>query len=179
LTTVGLKQMLLTFERKINVNQRQRMKWPDTPAKFIDSELDLDQELKQLQVVATAPNLYPVFVRLCPVPDSRGVSNGDLPGHVLQVKLGAVRSLFRLLSHENTDICIAVIKLLDELTEPDAMEEDPDAAMTLVDEIVAQAGLSLLVDNLSRLKESSEDDARGVYHTLSIFENLSEVKVRS
>jgi len=63
LTKVGLKKLLLGFEKKINVNQRMRMKWPDTPAQFIDSEIELDNELKRLQVVATAPALYPVMVR--------------------------------------------------------------------------------------------------------------------
>lgn len=60
---MGLKQLLLGFERAINKNQRQRMKWPDDPSKFIDSELELDEELKKLQVVATAPKVYPLFVR--------------------------------------------------------------------------------------------------------------------
>lgn len=95
-----------------------------------------------------------------------------------QCKLGAVKSVFRLLSHENVDVSISVIKLLSELTDPDTLDEDEEAATRLVSEMVAQQGLPLLVDNLRRFDESSEDDARGVYHTLSVFENLTEVQVR-
>ena len=131
------------------------MKYGNEPARFIESELDLDEEIKSLQVIATAPQLYPVLV-----------------------KLGAVKSLLRLLAHDNTDICIAVIKLLADLTEPDTIAES-EKSMTFVEALVANQALELLVDNLGRLDEKSEDDARGVYHTMAIFENLCEDKVCS
>ena len=49
-----------------------------------------------MRVVATAPDFYP-----------------DL------VALGSVQSLLGLLSHENTDIAVAVVDLLQEMTDAD------------------------------------------------------------
>lgn len=43
-----------------------------------------------------------------------------------QVRLGAVNSLLGLLSHDNTDIAVDVIKLLADLTDPDAVAEHED-----------------------------------------------------
>jgi beta-catenin-like protein 1 len=49
-----------------------------TPLRFVESELDLDEELKRLHAVAAAPELYP---------------------HI--VKLGSLTSIIQLLVHEN------------------------------------------------------------------------------
>lgn len=38
------------------------MRHADAPAKFLDSEADLDEAVKALLVVATAPDLYPELV---------------------------------------------------------------------------------------------------------------------
>lgn len=40
-----------------------RMKYPDDPAKFLDSEVDLDDAVKRMMVVAGSPELYPDFAR--------------------------------------------------------------------------------------------------------------------
>lgn len=42
------------------------------------------------------------------------------------MRLGAVNSLLGLLSHDNTDIAVDVIKLLADLTDPDAVAEHED-----------------------------------------------------
>jgi beta-catenin-like protein 1 len=47
-------------------------------ARFVDSELDLDEELKKMHAVAASPELYPVVV-----------------------KLGSLASITQLLLHEN------------------------------------------------------------------------------
>ena len=64
------------------------MKYADNPEKFMDSELELYQELKRLHALATAPELYPTFVRTRCVP-----------------------SLLGLLAHENADISIDVVEV--------------------------------------------------------------------
>lgn len=58
----------------------------------MDSESDLDQAIKSLQIVAQAPELYPVFA-----------------------EMNAVDTILGLLTHENTDISFDVVELLDEL----------------------------------------------------------------
>lgn len=57
------------------------MKFPDDPSKFMDSEVELDEELKKFAAVAVAPEFYP-----------------DL------VSLQAMSTLLGLITHDNTDI---------------------------------------------------------------------------
>ncbi len=45
---------MATFERKFKENLELRMKWADAPEKFLDSEVDLDEQIKSL-MQASAP----------------------------------------------------------------------------------------------------------------------------
>lgn len=56
------------------------------PSRFMESELDLNDIIQEMHVIATMPDLY----------------------HLL-VELNAVHSLLGLLSHENTDILYLTI----------------------------------------------------------------------
>lgn len=152
LNVVTVKHMLASLERKINRNLELRMKFPGEPAKFVESELDLDEELKKLHVLATAPELYPELV-----------------------KHDSIVSLLQLLAHENSDISLGVLNLLLELTEIDTVAET-SGTLALVNGLEAQSAFELLVDNLRRLDESVEEEAEGVHTTLHIFENLIEAK---
>jgi beta-catenin-like protein 1 len=58
----SLKQLLLSFEKKITKNLKMRMKNSDDPEKFMESELELHAELNELYAVAASPELYPTFV---------------------------------------------------------------------------------------------------------------------
>ena len=80
-----LKRMILSVEKRINENMQMRMKYADTPEKFMDSELELYQQLKALHPLATTPELYPTFV-----------------------ESGGLRMLINLLNHNNTDIAVGV-----------------------------------------------------------------------
>ncbi|CAM9463938.1 unnamed protein product [Chrysoparadoxa australica] len=148
----GLKHLLLALEKKITKNQQLRVKYPEMPEKFLDSELDLDESIKGLAVVATAPALYPQLV-----------------------EHGAVHSLLGLLTHENTDISIATVGVLQDLCSVDSLSETEEA-MELVNSLVENQGLELLVQNLARLDEAQEEDAKGVYATLGVMEGLLEVR---
>ena len=55
----------------------------------MDSEVELHETIHEMHAVATVPDLYPIMVQLNSVP-----------------------SLLELLSHENTDISVAVVDLL-------------------------------------------------------------------
>jgi beta-catenin-like protein 1 len=118
------------------------------------------------------------------------------------VKSGAAALLASLLSHENTDIAIGVVEIIQELTDEDVGagedeidEEDPEdaakAAKTrmalaeFIDDLVSNSGdaqradmqlnnsiLDLLVANLGRLNESEDTDSTGVHNILGVFENL-------
>lgn len=117
-------------------------------ARFLESESDLDAEVRNLMALTSAPNLYPELIRL-----------------------GAVGSILSLLSHENTDVVLSTIELLNELTDEEIVpEEDGEAEEQGVKELVkaleeAQA-LELVVQNLVRFDETKDDDRRGVFNVL-------------
>jgi beta-catenin-like protein 1 len=149
----SLKQLLLSFEKKITKNQKMRMKFADEPEKFMDSEIELHSIIEELYAVAASPELYP-----------------DL------VHTGAVTSILGCLTHENTDVSIASVGLLQEMTEVDTIVDQLDDAMVFIDALVASQGLELLVQNLSRLDDQANpEDAQGVQNTLAIIENLVEI----
>lgn len=57
--------------------------------RFMESEVELHETIQELHAVATVPDLYPVLVQQ-----------------------QAVTSLLDLLSHENTDISVTIVDLL-------------------------------------------------------------------
>lgn len=89
LDDTALKKLTLLFEKRTLKNQEMRIKFPDNPEKFMESEVELHEAIQELHVVATVPDLYPVLVQV-----------------------NAINSLLELLSHENTDIAVAVVDLL-------------------------------------------------------------------
>ncbi|RPD67172.1 DUF1716-domain-containing protein [Lentinus tigrinus ALCF2SS1-7] len=159
MTITGVRRLLTRFERAANKNQDQRSKYPDDPTRFIDSEADLDLALKALLPLAQSPVLaYPEIV-----------------------KSGAVERLVGLLSHENMDIVIDVVEVINEFTDEDeddveAEEEEEgnreEALKQLIEAFIGNSILELLVDNLSRFNEEEESDRQGIFHVLGIFENI-------
>ncbi|WFD43019.1 hypothetical protein MPSI1_001670 [Malassezia psittaci] len=160
------------LESALKQNQQMRARYPDEPAKFISSEANLHEELRQLVILTTnCALLYPEFLRM----------NG-------------ASLLVELLSHENADIAGAVIQVIEELTDDDVLDDNE------TDETIKQAGLQamdalvtglreqqilpLLVSNLGRFNdrppanddlaalENYDSDVQGVFHTLSVLENF-------
>ncbi|CAG2248327.1 CTNNBL1 [Mytilus edulis] len=64
LDETNLKKMLLNFEKRVYKNQEQRIKYPDLPEKFMDSEIEVNEIIQQMHVIATAPDLYHILVDL-------------------------------------------------------------------------------------------------------------------
>ena len=116
----GVKRMLLSFEKKVLKNQEMRVKFPDMPEKFMESELELNDEIQKLHVIATVPEYYPILVET----------------NTIQTMLG-------LLSHDNSDISIAAVDLLQELTDEGAMSESEEKVEALVDTLLAEGVSSL------------------------------------
>ncbi|KAK0701203.1 Catenin-beta-like protein [Apiosordaria backusii] len=143
-----LKKTALSFEKKISRNAELRAKFESDPSKFIDSEADLDSAIKSLSILSDHSGLYPTFA-----------------------KLGSAGSLVSLLAHENTDIAIDAVEILSELTDQDVAASESDWS-SLVNACLEADLLGLLVSNFSRLDEKIESDREGVYHALSLLENL-------
>ena len=139
----ALKRLILNFEKRVLKNQELRVKFPDAPEKFMESELELHESVQQLHALATVPELYRV-----------AVENKLIP------------SLLGLLSHENSDISVAVVNLLQELTDLDTLTESQDEAAILIDELLELQVCALLAHNLDRLDENQREEAEGVHNTL-------------
>ncbi|XP_034704466.1 beta-catenin-like protein 1 [Vitis riparia] len=148
-----LKKLVLAFERRLRDNIEARLKYPDQPDKFADSEIELHEEVQRLKTLAGGPELYPDLVNLNVIP-----------------------SILGLLSHDNSDIAVDVVGLLQDLTDEDVLEDNDEPARVLVDALIENNVLELLVQNLTRLSESDPDEMAAVYATLSTLENLIEVK---
>jgi beta-catenin-like protein 1 len=119
----------------------------------MESELELHESLQELHALATVPDLYPLAVDL------------SLPA-----------TLLGCLSHENADISCAVLDVLQELTDVDTVNEAEEATGVLIDSLIDQQAIGLLTQNLDRLDEVNKDESDGVHNTLSIFENLFELR---
>jgi len=148
-----IKKHILSFERKVTKNQEMRIKFPDMPQKFMESELELHDEIHKLNIIATVPEYYEIFV-----------------------KLNAVSTALGLIGHENSDISIATIELLEEVTESDNLNENEEGANALVNALMNGELVTVLLQNLQRLDEKQKGDANGVHNTLAIVENLAEFR---
>ncbi|KAG1451490.1 hypothetical protein G6F56_008071 [Rhizopus delemar] len=162
MTSSNVKKMILKFEKAINKNQEMRVRYADQPEKFMESEADLDEEIKNLMALTEAPEMYPELV-----------------------KLGTVPSLLALIGHENTDIAIGAIELINELIDEDIgttenelerSEQVQEAIKILVDAMLENELLQMLVQNMNRLDEKEEADRQGVFKTLGIFENIMSLE---
>lgn len=111
----AIKRMLLSFEKKVLRNQEMRVKFPDIPDKFMESELELNDEIQKLHVIATVPEYYPILI-----------------------ETNAIQTILGLLSHDNSDVSIAVIDLLQELTDEEAVAESEDELEVLADTLLAE-----------------------------------------
>jgi beta-catenin-like protein 1 len=144
-----LRKTALNFEKKITKNAELRAKFENNPTKFMASEADLDADIKALSILSEHPELYDEFA-----------------------KMGCVASLVSLLAHENTDIAIDAVEIISELIDED-VEAEPDQWSKIVDAMVEADLLDLLVSSFARFRESNESDRSGVYHALSVLENLA------
>lgn len=166
LDATTVKKYILRFEKAINKNQEQRVKYADSPEKFMESEADLDEEIKNLLALTQAPQHYRELV-----------------------SLGSIPSLLSLLSHENTDIALDAIELINELTDEDVAPgedmEDEEKAEAITESInvfvkalIDEQLPELLLQNLQRLDETEAADRQGVFNALSIFENLVSIDLK-
>ncbi|KAK4050026.1 hypothetical protein OIO90_005216 [Microbotryomycetes sp. JL221] len=167
LTPSTVKKQVLTFEKSIDENRKLRTKFSEDPTKFVDSEFNLIQSIQGLMLFSTQPTLtFPILI-----------------------DVNATESLTDLLSHENPDVVMAVIEVLEEWLDPesfDDVDEDQDddqdvqieqekkleAIKSLVDKLRQGGLVDLVVSTLDRLNEFDETERIGVFHTMGLIENL-------
>ena len=130
-----LRKLCLNFEKRVNKNSTLRAKYEDDPPKFMESEGDLDESIKSLSTLSEHPELYEELA-----------------------KNSAAVKLVELLAHENTDIAIAAIEMVSELTD-DEVAGEQEQWDTLVAAFQEADLLSLLISNFSRFDETDSADA--------------------
>lgn len=147
--------MLISFDKKININQKMRMKYINEPEKFMESEIELYENIQELSALAAYPELY-----------------------VDLIKNNSLISILNLLTHENIDIVVAIVQVLQELLEPDTIYEE-ESAIILVDEFIKNQGFELIVQNLQRFDIEEDEQLQAIQLVLSIIENILEMKSSS
>jgi len=153
LDETGVKKIILAFEKKALKNQETRIKFPDNPEKFMESEMELHDGLQDMKSLATVPDYYPIIVDLNCVP-----------------------SMLGLLTHDNTDIAVGVLDLIQELTDVDTMNESEEGAESLIQTLVDNQVFALMIAAFDRLDESVKEEADGVHNAMSIVENIVELR---
>ncbi|CAK9299438.1 unnamed protein product, partial [Gordionus sp. m RMFG-2023] len=138
----ALKRLILLFEKRIYKNQELRIKFNDTPEKFLESELNLHNVIQQMHIISTTPKLYYILV-----------------------ELNSINSIINLLSHENSDISIAILSLLQEMTDlsvSDGILEDYESLEsfnTFIEAMLNTQIIQCIVQNMERLDESIKEES--------------------
>ena len=148
----GLRRLVLGFEKRVAENLEARLKYAEQPEKFMESEVDLDEEVNKLKVLSASAELYPEFI-----------------------KLNAVPSLLSLIGHENASIAADAMDVIRELTDSDVVEDEIEAAGALAQALVDNNVLELLAERLFQFKEAVPEEATAVFNSLQILENLVEI----
>lgn len=167
-TDRGVRSACAALDRVHRRNQLLRAEHADSPERFMTSELALNDDLLALGQLATNVGLY------------REV-----------VGAGAAETLLACLSHENSDVAMAVVNTLTELLDPSLLradggdDDDKQAAASpeekaenmalLANSFVDGGGVELLSSNLGRFDESVDEDARGTEDALTLVENLLDL----
>lgn len=124
--------------------------------RFMESEVQLDEELARFESVAAQPELLPLL-------SSKWF-----------------QSFLPLLQHQNSDISSRVVSLLAEMTE---MDEDIrpveyDHLFDFCEALISNQVLLLLLDNIKRLDDSKQDEADTVFKSITILENFVDIDSR-
>eukprot|EP00668_Euglena_longa_P011947 GGOE01014369.1.p1 GENE.GGOE01014369.1~~GGOE01014369.1.p1 ORF type:complete len:1046 (-),score=300.18 GGOE01014369.1:208-3345(-) len=150
----AVRRIIGNLERKAKKNLQDRDKHATEPEKFMDSEIELDEELHRMNIITTLPENY------CDM--ARGTT--------------LVPTLLSLLAHENTDITCSVLGLLNDISDAEVINEDESGKATEVIDVLGEnAVLQHLVTTIMRLDVAVEAEAEGVVAALGIVENIIEI----
>jgi beta-catenin-like protein 1 len=191
LSARGVARAAAALRKAVAANEMQRIRHPDDPAKYMDSEVALFEHVRSLKALAADPAATYGAV----------AASSDAP---------LLGTLLPLLAHDNPDVAVAAVSLLLEWLDPSLLElegegeGDPAAASAVADALAGLASAvvgsdsacELLVANLARLPgggsrgRKTDDDAeideeeeevedevgRGAEDVLALFENLLDLE---
>ncbi|CAE7327287.1 Ctnnbl1, partial [Symbiodinium sp. KB8] len=152
-----VKRMVAGLQKAVGLNTVQRAKWPDTPAKFMASELALHDAVEGLTMLGVEPTLYPVAL-----------------------DAGLVPCVGGLLAHPNTDIVGDALALLAELTDPEGVveEEEEEGQLALVSALTGSDALGTVVAALGTVAPPGHADQGESTHAssaLRLMDNILEL----
>jgi beta-catenin-like protein 1 len=147
---------LKSLKDKINNNLSLRKRFSEDPEKYIDSEIDLHEEIKVLQRIAAYSNLIPIFI------DNEGV-----------------QLLISILSHPNPDIINDSVVLIEEITDSDFLQ-DLSEPKEFLEFFISENLFDYLVISLFKLAPGrsdfvSEENQQFACDILSVIENFLDV----
>ena len=76
----------------------------------------------------------------------------------------------------HSSLQVGALGVLQEMTDVDSLQESVEGSEALLEALVECQVCSLLVTNLDRLDEAVREESEGVHNTLSIIENLVELR---
>ena len=76
----------------------------------------------------------------------------------------------------HSSVQVGALAVLQEMTDVDSLQESVEGSEALLEALVECQVCSLLVTNLDRLDEAVREESEGVHNTLSIIENLVELR---
>lgn len=152
------RKLVAAFEKSVTRNQEMRLKYASTPEKFLESEMQLNDDLQGLFAIAA----------------------GDIAGLNLLIDPKFVESLGSALLHENEDIRDSAVELLNELTDAEEaadenLEEELSIKKKLVTAFANYGILSLVLQILVSHDhgKDKEDDVKRVVNGLGVVENFT------
>ncbi|XP_003366589.1 conserved hypothetical protein [Trichinella spiralis] len=120
----SVRRLILYFKNLAAKNQELRIKYPNDPIQFLDSDIELNMTIRDLHCLSNAPQFYGLLVRL-----------------------NAVSILCQLLLHPKCSIGLAVADLLFEMIE---IETEPQYLKILIDALMDAPAPECLLTNLKR-----------------------------
>lgn len=150
------RRLLLQLEKRMLRNRQLRVKYADDPRRFVDSEVDLDEAIKEMSVLTSAPEVYGVLV-----------------------ECGGAGSISSLLLHENGDVRASACALLFDLTDPEASEGSEGglgATRKLVAALVEANVVEMVAANLERFDETVAEESQATHDALGVLEHMYELE---
>ncbi|CAD8155154.1 unnamed protein product [Paramecium octaurelia] len=147
-----LREMIFQLENNYKLNSDLRMRYPNQPDKFIDSEVDLDEDLRKLLILPAYPQLYPIFYSSSAVP-----------------------IVIQLLLHNNQSISNDVIQFLKELVAPEN-DVEPKIIIQLYDCLIRNYLIESLGELIGKNEEKSQEEVNLLHDCFEVIENMVDIK---
>lgn len=148
------KKLAERLEEKAAKNQHLRAQNAGHPERFVDSEVDLDESIREVRQVAAEPGAL------------HGLAEGSIAATALS-----------LTGHENADIASNALELMAELLDvgEEPSQEAAKGAARLAEDMVESGMAECSAQALAALDESTEEGRTGWRACLSVLEAAGEL----